>query len=69
VDYRGAVRLSLERELQLTTRLSLTGEIRYDTLEAWEWSAGARWRLSRRFSLEARYHSEYGAGTGLQVVY
>jgi len=69
VDYRGAVRLSLERELQLTTRLSLTGEIRYDTLEAWEWSAGARWRLSRRFSLEARYHSEYGAGAGLQVVY
>ncbi len=69
VNHRGEVRLSLERELPLTGRSSLNGEIRYDTLEGWEWSAGARWRLSRRFSLEARYHSEYGAGAGFHVVY
>ena len=69
VNHRGDVRLSLERELQLTDRLSLMGEVRYDTLETWEWSAGARWRLSRRFSLEGRYHSEYGAGVGLYWEY
>jgi CopA family copper-resistance protein len=69
VNHRGDVRLSLERGLQLTDRLRLMGEVRYDTLEAWEWSAGARWRLSRRFFLEGRYHSEYGAGVGLYWEY
>ena len=69
VTHHGHVRFILERELQLTTRSSLTGEVRYDTLEAWEWSAGARWRFSRWFSLEARYHSEYGVGAGLYWEY
>jgi CopA family copper-resistance protein len=69
VNHRGEARLSLERALQLTERLRLTGEVRYDTRESWKWSVGAGWRLSRRFSLEARYHSEYGIGAGLQVEY
>ena len=46
-----------------------TANTRNDTLETWEWSAAARWRLSRRFSLEGRYHSEHGAGAGLYWEY
>jgi hypothetical protein len=69
VTHKGVLRLSLERELQLTDRLSLLGEIRFDSEESWKGSAGARWRLSRLFSLEAKYHSDYGIGAGLHLEY
>ncbi|MCU0577956.1 MAG: multicopper oxidase domain-containing protein [Desulfobacterota bacterium] len=69
VTHEGVLRLGLERELQVTDRLSLFGEVRYDTEEIWKGSVGARWRLSRRFFLEARYHSEYGLGAGLFLTY
>jgi hypothetical protein len=69
VTHEGVLRLGLERELQVTDRLSLLGEVRYDTEEIWKGSVGARWRLSRRFFLEAKYHSEYGIGAGLHLDY
>ncbi|MBI5583370.1 MAG: multicopper oxidase domain-containing protein [Deltaproteobacteria bacterium] len=69
VTHKGVLRLGLERELQLTDRLSLLGEIRFDSEESWKGSAGARWRVSRLFSLEVKYHSEYGIGAGLHLEY
>lgn len=69
VSHKGVLRLGLERELQVTDRFSLFGEIRYDAEESWKGTLGARWRLSRRFSLEGRYHSANGMGAGLYLTY
>jgi CopA family copper-resistance protein len=69
VTPKGVLRLGLERDLQVTDRLSLFGEVSFDSEESWKGAAGARWRLSRLFSLEARYHSKYGIGAGLRLEY
>jgi hypothetical protein len=67
VDTDGGMRFSLEKSLNLTPRLALNGEIRYDTHDKWEGSAGLSWMLGRDFSLIGRWHSHYGFGGGLQV--
>lgn len=69
IDHRGEVLLGLERKIQLTDRLHLTGEVQYESRETWKWSLGARWRLSRWFFLEAKHHSLFGTGIGLSVEY
>jgi hypothetical protein len=69
VTSHGVLRIGLERELQMTDRLSLWGEIRFDSEESWKGAVALRWRLSRLFSLEARYDSKYGTGAGLRLEY
>jgi len=65
LDSEGDVRVGLGKEFQLTDRLSLYGDIEYDTNTLWEWTAGASYLLNKQFSLTGAYHNEHGWGGGV----
>lgn len=67
LDSEGDARLALMKRFQLTGRLSVFGEVEYDTGTEWEWTAGAEYTLNKPLSLIAQYHSEYGLGAGLSI--
>jgi FtsP/CotA-like multicopper oxidase with cupredoxin domain len=67
IDTDREVRLSLEKEIQLTDRLYAFGEFQYDTETKEEWLAGAGWIFNKHFSLIGQYHSEYKGGIGLNI--
>lgn len=67
LDSEGDIRLTLDKELQLTDRLVAFGEYQYDTESKEEWAAGAGWILNKRLSIIGQYHSEYRGGTGIQI--
>ncbi len=67
VDSEGDARVTLAKRFQLTPRLGVFGEVFYDTGTEWEWSAGADYTLTRRVSLAATFHSDYGLGAGVLV--
>ena len=65
VDSEGDFRFGLGKSLQITDRLSIFGEVEYDTGSEWEWSAGAEYLLTKQFSLISEFHSEHGFGGGV----
>ena len=65
VDSEGDARVTIEKELQLTARAAIFGEIEYDTNTYTEWSAGAIWTLNKQFGLITEYHSDHGTGVGM----
>ena len=67
VDTDGGARVTLEKEFTLTPRLSLIGEVEYDTHDLWEGKAGFSYTLSKNVSMLGQWHSEFGWGGGLQV--
>ncbi len=67
LDSEGDARLTLSKRLQLTPRLGVFGEVFYDTGTRFEWSAGADYTLTRRTSLTASFHSDYGLGAGVLI--
>lgn len=66
LDSEGELRVGLGKSYQVTDRLSVFGEIEYDTGSEWEWSAGADWLLNKQFSLTTQYHSDHGFGGGIR---
>lgn len=67
IDTDGGARFNLGRTFQLTPRLGLFGEARYDTHDDWEGVAGLSYTIDKIFSLIGQWHSDYGFGGGLQV--
>ena len=67
VDSDGDFRVSAEKEISITKRLSVFGEVEYDTASQFEWIAGASFMLTQRLSLYGQYHSDYGTGGGVQI--
>jgi CopA family copper-resistance protein len=67
VDSDGGARVSLEKEFTLTPRLSLIGEVQYDTHDLWEGKTGLSYTVTKSFSLLGQWHSEFGWGAGLQI--
>ena len=67
VDSDGGARVDVEKAFTLTPRLSLIGEIEYDTHDLWEGKTGLSYVLSKNVSLLGQWHSEFGWGGGLQV--
>jgi hypothetical protein len=65
VDTEGDIRLRLAKTFQITSRFSVFAEGEYDTNTRWEWSSGARYFLSKRWSLISQYHSDHGPGAGV----
>jgi len=65
LDSEGDARFSLAKRFQLTPRLGVWGRVEYDTNMRWEWTTGADFTLTRRTSLIAQYHSQFGLGAGL----
>ncbi len=69
VDHHGDLRVGLEKELDLTRRLGWFGDVEFDTEGGFEGATGLRWRMGRRWSLTASWHSENGAGAGIELRY
>jgi len=67
IDSDGEGRLTLDRELMLTPRLGIFGEIEYDTRESWSYQAGISYLLTKSFSATALWDSQYGVGAGMTV--
>lgn len=69
LDTEEEVRLSLDKEIQLTDRLYVFGEFQYDTESKEEWAAGAGWTLGKHISIRVQHHSEYKGGIGINIRY
>jgi hypothetical protein len=67
VDSDGGARFFLAKDLELTPRVGLQGEVEYDTHTQWEGKVGLTYLISKDFSVISNYHSEYGFGAGLQI--
>ena len=67
LDDRGDLRLSLQKQFMLTTRLGAFVAAEYDTQTFGEWETGFGWTLAKKFGLVASYHSDHGTGVGLSV--
>jgi len=67
IDTDSGFRGQLEKELQLTPRLALLGEIEYDSHDLWEGKVGLHYMVDRNFSLTAQWHSDYYWGAGLLI--
>ena len=67
LDSDGGARVYLTKELEITPRLGLHGEVQYDTHTQWEGKVGLSYLVSRDFSIIGNWHSEYGVGVGLQI--
>ena len=65
IDDRGEARFTLERELMLTPRVGIFGEVEYDTFEKWSCQAGMSYALTQYLSTTALWDSEFGVGAGL----
>jgi FtsP/CotA-like multicopper oxidase with cupredoxin domain len=69
IDTDGGARFMLEKSLELTPRLSLSGEAEYDTHEKWEGSVNLSYILSKNISLIGKWHSEYSWGGGINILF
>ncbi len=69
IDTDGGARFILDKSLELSPRLSLSGEAEYDTHEEWEGSVNLSYILTKNISLIGRYHSEYSWGGGINILF
>lgn len=70
VDHEGDFRFEVEKELELTPRLMAHGDAEYDTKkEEWEYIVGSSYLISKSFSLVGQWHSDFGIGGGLRVLF
>jgi hypothetical protein len=67
IDTDGGARVMLEKSLELTPRLSLSGEAEYDTHEKWEGGVNLSYILTKGISLSGKWHSEYSWGGGINI--
>ncbi|MDQ6914110.1 MAG: multicopper oxidase domain-containing protein, partial [Verrucomicrobiota bacterium] len=67
VDTDGGARFRIAKNIPLTPRLMLGGEVRYDTHERWEERVHLDYILNRNISLIGQWHSDYGWGGGLRI--
>ena len=64
VDTEGGVRIDIGKNIQLTDRLNVFGNVQYDTRTRFEWQAGLTYTLTKQVSLIGQYHSDFGLGAG-----
>jgi len=65
VDTDGDFRFILDKEMQITERVTAFGELQYDTDTKWEWKAGGTFMIGKNVSLIGQYYTEFGGGGGL----
>lgn len=66
LDHRLDVRFAFEKELMLTPRMGLDGEVQYDTRNSeWEGTAGVSYIVYKNVLLMGKWHSDYGFGGGI----
>jgi hypothetical protein len=65
-DTAGEFRFAAAKHLDITPRLMVFAEARYDTEEKWEGRAGATYLISKHFSLVGQWHSDFWWSGGLR---
>ncbi len=65
IDTDGDLRVILDKEMQITNRVTAFGELQYDTESKWEWKAGGTFMINKNVSLIGQYYTEFGGGGGL----
>lgn len=69
VDTSGEFRVTLGNSLQLTNNINLFADFEYDTESKEEWTAGLEYSFAKNFGLVTQYHSDFGMGAGIRLVY
>jgi FtsP/CotA-like multicopper oxidase with cupredoxin domain len=69
VDSEGEFRIEVGQNLQLTDRIMVFGNAEYDTESKEEWLLGGKYIISKNISMIGQYHSDFGAGAGLEFRY
>jgi hypothetical protein len=59
----------LGKSLQLTNNANLFADFEYDTESKIEWTTGLEYSIAKHFGVVAQYHSEFGMGAGIRLVY
>ena len=67
VETTGDFRATLQKDLQLSSRLRLTLSAEYDTAEDFSWSTSTSWALTKQAGLVLSYDSRHGPGAGLAL--
>lgn len=67
IDSDGGGRISVGRELMLTPRIGIFGEVEYDSHDLWSSQAGASYRLSQSLAVTGLWDSDYGMGAGFTL--
>ncbi|MEO7300557.1 MAG: multicopper oxidase domain-containing protein [Verrucomicrobiota bacterium] len=67
VDTDGGARIRLAKNIQLTPRLMIGGEVRYDTHDSWEERVHLDYALHKNVSVISQWHSTYGWGIGVRA--
>ncbi|MGI8437716.1 MAG: multicopper oxidase domain-containing protein [Chthoniobacterales bacterium] len=67
VDTDGGARFRIMKDIPLTPRLILGGEVRFDTHDYWEERVHLDYMLNKNVSILGQWHSTYGWGVGLRV--
>ncbi|MEZ5275546.1 MAG: multicopper oxidase domain-containing protein [Opitutaceae bacterium] len=65
----GDARFALAREVMLTPRIALEMEVKYDLDTQWEGMVALDYVLTKNTALELRWHSEFGWGGGVSVLF
>ncbi len=69
VDTAGEFRVTLGKSLQITNNTNLFADFEYDTESSIEWTTGLKYSIAKHFGLVAQYHSEFGMGAGIRLIY
>lgn len=70
LDHRLDVRLAFEKEMMITPRIGLDGEVQYDTRHSeWEGAAGASYIIYKNILLIGKWHSDYRFGGGISTFF
>ena len=69
VDTAGEFRITLGNSLQLTNAIDIYAEFEYDTETEEEWMVGINYSWLKNLKLVTQYHSDFGIGAGIKVVY
>lgn len=69
VDSDGGARVKLAKTIPLAPRLDLGGEVEYDTHDYWEGRLHLDYTVSKNAAVIGQWHSTYGWGVGLRVLF
>ncbi len=67
IDSDAGARVMLDREIMLTPRLGIFGEVEYDTQDKWSSQTGLSYLINQYFSATTLWDSDYGFGAGITL--
>lgn len=69
VDTSGEFRITVGNSIQLTNAIDAYAEFEYDTETKEEWVIGINYWWLKNLKLVTQYHSDFGMGAGIKILY